>query len=190
MYKAIIFDFFDVIHSDPFQRWLKKHDYERSGEFAKSAQQVDFGRISYDEHYQRLSELSGQSAQSIKEVFDDTQLIDQDMVELIRSLHGQYKIGLLSNAGGQYLRPILEEHGLMELFDEIAISAEIGVVKPDPAIFKHALKQLGVKAEEAIFTDDNPGNVAAAEAVGIRSIVFTSEKALRRELAAAGIKVS
>lgn len=183
MYKAIIFDFFDVIHSDPFQRWLKKHDYERSGEFAKSAQQVDFGRISYAEHYERLSELSGQSAQSIKEVFDDTQLIDRDMVELITSLRGRYKIGLLSNAGGQYLRPILKEHGLTDLFDEIAISGEVGIIKPDPAIFKHTLKQMGIESAEAVFIDDNPSNTAAAETVGIRSIVFTGEKALRQEFA-------
>jgi HAD superfamily hydrolase (TIGR01509 family) len=182
MYKAIIFDFFDVIHSDPFQRWLKKHGYEREGEFAKSARQVDFGRISYDEHYRRLSELSGQSAQSIKEIFDDTRLIDQDMVELITSLQGRYKIGLLSNAGGQYLRPILEEHRLIELFDEIAISAEVGIIKPDPAIFRHILDRLGVGASETVFIDDNPGNTAGAEAAGIRSIVFTGEKALRQEL--------
>jgi HAD superfamily hydrolase (TIGR01509 family) len=78
----------------------------------------------------------------------------------------------------------------MPLFDEIAISAEVGLIKPEPAVFKHILKQLGVQAGEAIFIDDSPTNVQAAEALGIRSFVFAGTEALRKELAAAGIKVS
>ncbi len=190
MYKAIIFDFFDVIHSDPYYRWLKKHGLERSGEFEESSQMLDRGQINDMEFYQRLGDLSGHSSESVKAVFDDTQLIDQDIVTLLKELRDQYKLGLLSNASGQYLRPILKEHGLIDLFDEVVVSAEVGIIKPDPAIFKHILDKLDVQASEAIFTDDNPHNVAAAESVGIHSIVFTSEKALRQELAAAGVKVS
>lgn len=183
MYKAIIFDFFDVIHSDPYNRWLRKHNLERKGGFEKSAQKVDRGEISHEEHYREVSKMSGQSTDSIKEIFNDTSLIDRDMVGLIRTLRGHYKIGLLSNSSGPYLRPILEEHGLVELFDEITISADVGLIKPEPAIFEHMLEKLSVQASEAIFTDDNPRNVAAAESIGIRSIIFTGEKAFRQELA-------
>ncbi len=189
MYKAIIFDFFDVIHSDPYHRWLKKHGFERSDKFEEASRMLDSGQMSDGEFYQRLGDLGGQSAESVKRVFDD-KVIDKDMVELITQLSGHYKVGLLSNASGSYLRPILEEHGLIDLFDAIAISAELGLMKPDPRVFQHILEQMEIKPDETIFTDDNANNVAAAESVGIRSIVFTSEKALRQELAAAGVKVS
>lgn len=190
MYKAIIFDFFDVIHSDPFLRWLKKYGYERRGEFEESSRMLDVGNISDREFYERLGELSGQKPENVKKVFDDTGRIDKDLVKLIERLRGHYKLGLLSNATGKYLRPILESHGLTSLFDEIAISAEVGSIKPHPEIFDHILEKLDVKADEAIFIDDNPDNVAAASSMGIGGIVYTDEDALRKELATAGIKVS
>lgn len=189
MYKAIIFDFFDVIHSDPFHRWLKKHDYDRKGEFHESSQMLDRGDISDQEFYRRLAELSGHSPESVQAVFDQTDLVDKDLVKLIESLHGRYKLGLLSNSSGSYLRPILDKYGLIGLFDEIGISAEVGLIKPDPEIFEHMLGRLNVVANETIFIDDNPHNVAAAEALGIHGIIYKTEQALRKDLAAAGVKV-
>jgi HAD superfamily hydrolase (TIGR01509 family) len=56
------------------------------------------------------------------------------------------------------------------------------VAKPDPAIFELTLKKLGVSAEEAVFVDDYPGHVAAAEAVGLHAILFTNAEDLRVEL--------
>lgn len=190
MYKAVIFDFFGVIHSDPFHRWLNRHELDQSGELEESSQLLDRGEINDDEFYRRLADLSGQTQQNVKKVFGDTDLIDKDLVKLIKELGPHYKIGLLSNSSGRYLRPILEQHGLLELFDEITVSAEVGLIKPDLAIFHHVLGELGVEAGEALFIDDNPRNVAAAKSVGMGALVFTGERALRKELAAAGIKVS
>src|SRR6185312_80284 len=186
MYRAIVFDFFDVIHADPFHRWLGKNGYERR-EFEESSRRLDGGLISDDEFYKELGRLSGRSTASVKAVFSQTDQIDKQLVKLIGMLRGRYKIGLLSNSSGSYLRPILEEHGLNGLFDVTAISAEVGFIKPQPEIFQHILKEMGVEARETIFIDDNPRNVEAAAAVGIKSIVYTGEPALRIELARLGI---
>ena len=52
----------------------------------------------------------------------------------------------------------------------------MGIVKPDPAIYAHALKDLGITASEAIFVDDRQINIDAGESVGIKSILFTMTK--------------
>jgi putative hydrolase of the HAD superfamily len=52
------------------------------------------------------------------------------------------------------------------------ISAEVGLAKPDPAIFRLALARLKVMAAAAIFVDDVPANLEAARAIGMRPILF------------------
>lgn len=190
MYRAIVFDFFDVIHADPFHQWLGRHGYERTGKFEESSRRLDKGIISDEGFYRELGELSGRSAESVRAVFSQTDQIDKELVKLIAGLRGHYKLGLLSNSSGPYLRPILDEHGLTELFDAIAISAEVGLIKPEPEIFQHILEELGVDAAEAVFIDDNPRNIEGAKRLGIRGVVYTGEAALRAELARLGIEVA
>jgi epoxide hydrolase-like predicted phosphatase len=187
VYEAIIFDFFNVIHSDPFLRWLKRYGYKRTGEFEESSRLVDVGHISEREFYEKLSALSGQTLESVRAIFSDTSLIDRDMVELIKGLHNNYKTGLLSNSSGEYLRPILEQHNLTRLFDEVVISSEVGLLKPDAEIFKHILHKLRVKPENAIFIDDNARYVDAASAIGIQAIVYTDTESVKRQLAGLGV---
>jgi putative hydrolase of the HAD superfamily len=56
------------------------------------------------------------------------------------------------------------------LFDDVVDSSEVGVRKPDPAIYHLALERAGAPADRAVFLDDAPGNVAAARALGIHAI--------------------
>ena len=60
----------------------------------------------------------------------------------------------------------------------LVISGIEHVMKPDPRIFELALQRFGIKAEETVFIDDNPKNVAAANALGIRGILFEGKEKL------------
>jgi putative hydrolase of the HAD superfamily len=60
--------------------------------------------------------------------------------------------------------------------DEIIISAEEGIAKPDPRIFRIAAERLGVRPQEAVFVDDRPENVQGARAVGMRGIQFETRE--------------
>jgi epoxide hydrolase-like predicted phosphatase len=63
-----------------------------------------------------------------------------------------------------------------ELFDVVVDSAHVGVRKPDPRIFRLALERLGdVAPGDAVFLDDFPGNVAAAERLGMRGILVEDD---------------
>ena len=68
------------------------------------------------------------------------------------------------------------------MFDVVVCSGDVGLVKPDPAIFQLTLDRLGVAPDEAIFIDDSPGHVAAARALGLQGIHFTTAEALASDL--------
>jgi HAD superfamily hydrolase (TIGR01509 family) len=61
-------------------------------------------------------------------------------------------------------------------------SADVRMVKPDPAIYQHTLDGLGVSAAEALFIDDREPNIAAARKLGINAIRFASVSQLKDEL--------
>jgi HAD superfamily hydrolase (TIGR01509 family) len=62
----------------------------------------------------------------------------------------------------------------VELFDDILISSEVGMTKPDERIFRLAASRLGLEPHECAFVDDSEHNIAAAEAVGMRGVLFRS----------------
>lgn len=64
---------------------------------------------------------------------------------------------------------------LFSLFDGLVFSGPIGLTKPDRAIFEYLLNRYDLRAEECVFIDDAPRNIAACEAVGIRGILFDGD---------------
>ena len=68
-----------------------------------------------------------------------------------------------------------------ELFDVVVDSSMVGMRKPNPAIYAHTADVLGVAPERCVFLDDAPGNIAGAEAAGMRAILvgLDVEPALR-----------
>lgn len=66
------------------------------------------------------------------------------------------------------LRPFFEAKGLARLIDAYALSYEVGVPKPDPAIFAHACRTLGVRPTEALMVGDDAVSDGGAAAAGLR----------------------
>jgi putative hydrolase of the HAD superfamily len=97
------------------------------------------------------------------------------------------KTAILSNMGDVNLAYMREHFDWLSGFTYLTWSCELLTAKPDPAIYQHTLENLGVAAPEAIFVDDIPANIAAARALGIDGIQFTSVEQLRRDLEARGL---
>jgi putative hydrolase of the HAD superfamily len=103
-------------------------------------------------------------------------------VDFLRSLRPRYKTALLSNAWGN-LREVLDrEWHVLDAFDQVIISAEVGLMKPDERIFSLALERLGVTPGEAVFVDDFAHNVEAARLVGLHAIHFRNAEQARAEV--------
>jgi HAD superfamily hydrolase (TIGR01509 family) len=102
------------------------------------------------------------------------------MFALAEELRGLgLRVGLVSNSwGNTYPRELIDA-----LLDPIVISGEVGLRKPDAAIYELALHRLGVAAERTLFVDDAEPNVLGARAVGLQALLHTDAAATRVALA-------
>lgn len=111
---------------------------------------------------------------------------DPVMVELVRKARAAgLHTALLSNSWGEGYPADL----LIELFETVVISGRIGLRKPDERIYRHTLDQIGVPAGRAVFFDDAPVNVEAAQAVGMHAFRHTTADATRAALATLGVNL-
>jgi putative hydrolase of the HAD superfamily len=97
------------------------------------------------------------------------------------------KLVLISNTNDlqwRFLRPQLP---LLERFSALVLSHELGLAKPDPEIFRSALRRVGRPPEACAFFDDIPAFVDAARALGIQGQVFTTAANFRVQLARLGL---
>jgi HAD superfamily hydrolase (TIGR01549 family) len=94
----------------------------------------------------------------------------------------------LSNMPSETWPMMLEHFPLLTRFRHTVVSGDVGMVKPDPAIFAHTLKMLGDPApSDVFFIDDSEKNIAAADALGFRTHLFRSAEGLEAALVAEGL---
>jgi epoxide hydrolase-like predicted phosphatase len=93
---------------------------------------------------------------------------DKDVIAAVRSARNAgVRTGLISNSWGT---SIYDPDALEGMFDEIVISGDVGLHKPQPEIYKLAADRLGVAPEECVFVDDLRENVRGAEEVGMTAV--------------------
>jgi HAD superfamily hydrolase (TIGR01509 family) len=100
--------------------------------------------------------------------------LDVDAVDVLRALHGRYKLGLVSNfAIPECAWRLLDKFGLNEFFDVVLVSGAINKRKPGSEIFERALRALGVNNSDAVFVGDMPGlDVKGAKNVGMKAVLI------------------
>jgi HAD superfamily hydrolase (TIGR01509 family) len=112
--------------------------------------------------------------------------IDHGVVDIAQQLKHQAQIALLSNAPRDVVEGILMEHGVVLPLIAKVISGDVGLMKPDPAIYRAVLNLTDKPPTAAIMIDDRGENVVAAEALGMTGIEFTSASQLAARLSAVG----
>ena len=139
----------------------------------------------------RLPERLHESAKKLIAMWDRPILPVPGMYELIEELKGKgYGIYLLSNASLRQHEywPNIEAS---RFFDGKLISADEGIIKPQPEIYRLMLERFDLKAEECFFIDDMPANIEGAFYCGIPGAVFHDDVSrLRRQLREAGVDVA
>jgi 2-haloacid dehalogenase len=112
----------------------------------------------------------------------------EDTLAMVRALkHRGVSLYCLTNFSTEKFPLVQQRWNVFDLFDGIVVSGEIGLIKPDPAIFRHLLQRFGLQARECVFVDDVEANVCAARTVGMRGIRYHSSVQLRYDLRALGI---
>jgi putative hydrolase of the HAD superfamily len=110
-------------------------------------------------------------------------------LELVKVLRARYRLSVLSNADISLRRRLEHDIGIHHLFDDIVCSAEVGMAKPEPAIFALAAARLELAPDQCVFVDDWDLNVEAASAVGMHGVLYRVDRGddLRGQLAALGV---
>jgi putative hydrolase of the HAD superfamily len=101
-------------------------------------------------------------------------VLDPTMVDLVRTIRSQITVALLTNATSR-LTSDLVRHGLVDDFDYVFNSSEIGLSKPDQQIFDFVAATLGLRNDEWLFIDDTEENVVKASSLGIRSHLYSNQ---------------
>jgi putative hydrolase of the HAD superfamily len=192
--KAIIFDFGRVISSQKPVSLFRAYE-DDLGLVSGTINQIMFesqawqdaliGRISAKEFWHMVGPALGldsrEKIDGFRKRYHADESIDRGVMDLIRQLHGRYKLAVLSNSPPGLAR-WLSDWGILDLFNEVYCSGDEGMVKPQPAVYHSTLKRLGALPHEAVFIDDTSGHVEAAQSLGIHGIRFTNAEQLELAL--------
>lgn len=145
--------------------------------------QAALGQAGPDEVWHWVGErlgLSPEDLRALRHEFWQGDQIDAALVAFIRQVRSRHRTALLSNAWPGMRQMLEGEWAIADAFDELFISAELGLAKPDPAVYQVALERLGIQPEQAVFVDDFLENVQTASQLGIHAVHFQSaEQAMR-----------
>jgi 2-haloacid dehalogenase len=136
----------------------------------------------FPEHEDNIRAFYDRWDEMLGEAFHDTVEVFKELKE-----SGKYKIYALTNWSAETFPIALERFEFLHWFDGIVVSGAEKMRKPAPEFYQLLLSRHDVKAEEALFIDDNYRNILAAEKLGIQSIHFTGADALKEKLAGLNI---
>ena len=180
--KGLIVDFGGVLTTnvfDSFKAFCReeglpedsvKNMFRERGQGLALLRELEKGEISSEEFSQRFAPLLGVSPDNLVERLFGGVGPDEPMLDAVRrSRAAGIRTGLISNSWGEGLAydPALLE----ELFDDVVISGEVGLHKPQPEIFLLGAERIGVAPGDCVFVDDLRENCAGAEAVGMKAIL-------------------
>jgi epoxide hydrolase-like predicted phosphatase len=187
MNKAVIFDWGGVlmrtVDYNPRHAWdhhlgLPSGAVESIIHGIPAWEQAQRGAITPEAYWEAVQgslELDSDAVAALRKDFYSRDRLDENLVGLIHWLReGDVSVGLLSN-NTLDLYDTLAEFGVDRLFDAVTISAETGLMKPEPAAYEVILGRLGMAPQWAIMVDDFPANVEGACAVGMEALLFTPD---------------
>jgi putative hydrolase of the HAD superfamily len=199
--RAVIFDFGGVLWDmrwDVARELDRAHGLPRSSVFETLYRCAAWDEIERglgdpaawaDGAHRELERLAGRALPRLHDDWRKAQAVIGANVAVVAALRGRYRCTILSNAD-RSLRGRLEgELALHHLFDDIVVSAEVGLAKPQPEIFQLAAERLGLPPAACVFVDDWDKNVEAAQAVGMQAVLHRADQGhdLRAQLAALGV---
>ena len=199
MIQAVIFDVGGVLlrteDRTPRQQWEARLGLPPGGAEAlvfnsEMGQKAQRGEVLEPELWRWLGQhldLSLRETAAFRQGFWAGDVLDRGLVALIRQLKHDYQTAVISNYASNLRPELTHQFGIADAFDEIIISCEEKVMKPDPEIFHRALARLGRKPAEAIFIDDFAHNVQAAQDVGLAAIHFQPGMDLAEALRQSGV---
>jgi putative hydrolase of the HAD superfamily len=198
--KAVIFDYGEVLCLPP-----TPEEIEASAQFlgissdlfcvlwSRNRDQYDRGDLGPEIYWRRFAEDAGQfiDAGTLRELTErDVAMWSRPNPGMLGWLEDLSAVGMktavLSNMHADMVQYARRNFPWLDQLNWTTFSAEVRSIKPEPAIYEHCLRGLGVAPSESLFIDDREVNIAAARAMGIHGIQYKSMAQLRNDLKVAG----
>jgi len=133
------------------------------------------GEISAEKHWSTAARLlrvpPAELGEFVREICQ-MDVLDEDLLAFLRVLRPRCKVGLLANAPSDLRLVLADQAGVLETFDDLLISSEVGLVKPDVRIYQLAAQRLGVKPETALMVDASEANILGAQRAGLHTLRY------------------
>ena len=176
--KAIIFDMYGVVIKDPdglLMPFINNTFPHLTGEDIFPAwRKMDSGEITPLDFWMQLG-FTGEH-EKVDRAYLDSIRADDEFFEVAPRLQTKYRLALLSNDVSAWSAFVREKFDLSRYFETSIISGDVGMRKPNPEIYKLMLDALKLPAEECMFIDDRRRNLDAAQALGMRVVLFKRGK--------------
>lgn len=186
MIKAVIFDCFGVLYPDTFWAMIHKFvpDWERSPDYYHDiVKRVDGGFLSREDFWNETAAACKISRPELDSEVKRMGAFDMELLTYIATLKTQgYKIGMLSNVGRGFISRMFENLRVDDYFDDLVLSSEVGMIKPDRKIFELSAERLNVEPSECVFTDDREEFCEAARATGMQALLYRTFGKFKHEL--------
>lgn len=184
MIKAIIFDCFGVLAGSSFKEIYR----QAGGDLSVDSPFLDdvltaanSGHLTSREMHQSVADRIGMPYDVWYETVEKGEQPNEELLDFIKTLKSRYKTAILSNANhGTLKRKFTPEQ--LSLFDQVTVSAEVGLLKPNPEIYQYTAEKLGVDVSECVFTDDSQVYCEAAAAIGMKSIWYQNLSQFKSDL--------
>jgi len=165
------------VHDDVFQPLVLACAVERGGEWDDSLLLEAFRRF-LAEHASTDEPLANEMDRQYASKRDVGFELFPDTRPTLDALTGRYRLALITNGRGSNQRSRLAPLGIDGYFQSIAVSGELGIRKPDPAIFNHVLKAIDVPAASAVYIGDSyTADVGGAKGAGLAAVWLNREGA-------------
>lgn len=163
---------------------IEKHFY-----FSELERLYSKGKVSSDGFFDTLKrELDLKiDFETFAAIWNDIFWLNHSVEDLIKALKGKYRLAAITNTTDLHFRYWLDNFPVLGLIEKFFPSHELGMRKPDPELFRAALKELNAKPEETVFVDDMEENAHAAQALGMRTVHYRSTEELISEFSKLGI---
>ena len=199
--RAVVFDFGGVLWDmrwDVARELDRLHGLPRSSVFETLYRSPAWADVEcgvgdptawLDGAHAELERRAGRALPRLHEEWRKAQAPIDLNIALVRALRPPYRCSVLSNADVSLRGRLEGELALHHLFDDIVVSAEVGVAKPAARIFRLAAERLDLPPAACVFVDDWDKNVEAAREVGMQALLHRADQGhdLRAQLAAVGV---
>jgi putative hydrolase of the HAD superfamily len=152
--------------------------------------EFDRGTLGVPELVRRIAARTGLPPQDVQTVVDAVPAELQpvpETVALLQRLHAQgRRLHYLSNMPHPYADHLEREHAFLRCFESGVISARVGLIKPEPAIYRHAAQRFQADPAELLFLDDVFDNVLAARQAGWQAVHFVDAAEAEAQMRAIG----